>query len=90
MCTETAYEKGNAALLAMFETQSFDPQVAERILIAYGGGSNESGRYPKPKLKEAIAESHLDEYAFTLFQCDDGYHLEGHLFDPDGIDIGTV
>lgn len=60
-----------------------------KILIAYGGGGGES-HYGKPKLTQAIDKSRIDEYELKLYLCEDGYHLEGHLFDPDGVDIGTV
>ena len=60
-----------------------------KLLIAYGGGGGKSS-YPKPELTEPIDKSRINEYAFKLFLCDDGYHLDGHLFNPEGIDIGTV
>lgn len=59
-----------------------------KILIAYGGGGGRS--YPKPKLTEPIDKNRIDEYDFKLLLCDDGYHCEGHLFNPDGVDIGRV
>lgn len=60
-----------------------------KILIAYGGGGGKSS-CPKPDLTEPIDKNRIDEYEFKLFRCDDGYHLEGHLFNPDGDDIGIV
>ena len=59
------------------------------LLIAYGGGCKDS-RYGKPVLRETIDKSCINQYDFKLFKCEDGYHLEGHLFDPNGNDIGTV
>jgi hypothetical protein len=59
------------------------------ILIAYGGGGGNS-RYPKPSLSEPIDKTRINEYDLLLVTCEDGYHLEGHIFNPDGIDIGTV
>ena len=59
------------------------------IMIAYGGG-DENCRYDKPKIIEPIDKSKISQYDFKLFTCPDGYHLEGHLFNPDGEDIGTV
>ena len=59
------------------------------LLLAYGGGGGESYA-PKPNFTEPIDKSRIDEYAFKIFLCEDGYHLEGHLFNPDGIDIGIV
>ena len=59
------------------------------ILIAYGGGNGKS-YYKKANLSEPIDRSRIDEYELKLFKCEDGYHLEGHLFNPEGMDIGTV
>ena len=59
------------------------------ILIAYGGGGGKS-RYGKPVLSEPIDKARISEYDLLLFPCADGYHLEGHLFNPDGIDIGAI
>lgn len=53
------------------------------LLLAYGGGKNR-------QFSQAIDRSRIDEYRLKLFLCEDGYHLEGHLFDPGGNDIGTV
>ena len=60
-----------------------------KILIAYGGGGGD-GYCQKPNLAEPVDKNRIDEYEFMLFLCDDGYHYEGHLFNPDGIDIGIV
>jgi len=60
-----------------------------KILIAYGGGGGR-GSCPKPKLLEPIDKNRIDEYEFKLFLCKDRYHYEGHLFNPDGDDIGIV
>ena len=60
-----------------------------KILIAYGGGGGNS-YYHKPSLAEPIDKNRIEEYKLELFLCEDGYHLEGHLFNPDGIDIGIV
>ena len=59
------------------------------ILVAYGGGGKSSYSDP-PKLTEEIDKTRLKQYDFKLFVCEDGYHLEGHIFNPDGVDIGTV
>ena len=59
------------------------------LLIAYGGGGGTS-HYPKPQLTEPIAKTRINEYELKLFLCEDGYHLEGHIFNPDGIDIGCL
>lgn len=59
------------------------------ILIAYGGGGGICN-YPKPQLTEPIDKTQIDRYTFRLFECADKYHLEGHIFNPDGIDIGKV
>ena len=59
------------------------------ILVAYGGGGKSSYSDP-PKLTEEIDKTRLNQYDFKLFVCEDGYHLEGHIFNPDGVDIGTV
>lgn len=59
------------------------------LLIAYGGGQGKSNNM-KPQLTEPIDKSRIDEYEFKLIKCEDGYHLEGHLFNPDGVDIGTI
>ena len=60
-----------------------------KILIAYGGGGGKSS-CPKPKLLEPIDKNRIDEYELMLFLCNDRYHSEGHLFNPDGDDIGIV
>ena len=60
-----------------------------KILVAYGGGGGKSYN-SRPKLSEPIDKSRIDEYEFALFQCEDGYHLEGHMINPDGVDIGIV
>ena len=59
------------------------------ILIAYGGGGGKSS-CPKPKLWEPIDKDRLNEYELKFFPCIGGCYLEGHLFNPDGMDIGTV
>ena len=59
------------------------------ILIAYGGGGGRS-YIPKPSLREPIDKERINEYDLKLFTCEDGYHLEGHIFNSDGVDIGTV
>ena len=59
------------------------------ILVAYGGGGKSSYSDP-PKLTEEIDKTRLNQYDFKLFVCEDGYHLEGHIFNPDGVDIGIV
>ena len=58
------------------------------ILLAYGGG--QTGPSNGPRLTEKIDKTQIDQYDFKLFTCEDGYHLEGHIFNPDGVDIGTV
>ena len=58
------------------------------ILLAYGGGKTSSS--DGTKLTEEIDKTQLDQYDFKLFPCEDGYHLEGHIFNPDGVDIGIV
>lgn len=58
------------------------------LLIAYGGGG--VGHYPTPQLAEPIDKQRIDEYELRLFLWEDGYHLEGHIFNPDGVDIGCV
>ena len=60
-----------------------------KLLVAYGGGGGNS-RYDNPVLSEPIDKNRIDEYTFKLFLCEDRYHLEGHLFNPEGIDIGIV
>ena len=59
------------------------------ILVAYGGGGK-SSYSDSPKLTEKIDKTRLDHYDFKLFPCEDGYHLEGRIFNPDGVDIGIV
>lgn len=59
------------------------------LLIAYGGGQGKSNNM-KPQLTELIDKNRIDKYEFKLFKCEDGYHLEGHLFNPDGVHIGTI
>ena len=58
------------------------------ILLAYGGGQTSLSN--GPRLTEKIDKTQIDQYDFKLLECEDGYHLEGHIFNPDGVDIGTV
>ena len=37
-----------------------------------------------------IDKTWLDHYDIKLFPCEDGHHLEGNIFNPDGVDIGIV
>lgn len=59
------------------------------LLVAYGGGAGKSN-YMGAQLSEPIDKSRIDEYDLRLFRYEDGYHLEGHIFNPDGVDIGIV
>ena len=59
------------------------------LLIAYGGGGQQKYSQ-KPHILEPIDKDRISEYDFMLILCHDRYHLEGHLINPDGIDIGTV
>lgn len=59
------------------------------LLVAYGGGEGKSNNY-KPMLTEPIDKERIWEYDFKMVQCEDGYHLEGHIINPDGRDIGIV
>lgn len=58
-----------------------------KLLVLYGGG----GRvYGKPEFSEPIDLNRADEYQVCLYRCEDGYHIEGHLLNPDGEDIGIL
>lgn len=59
------------------------------LLIAYGGGGQQKYSQ-KPHILEPIDKDRINEYDFKLIQRKDRYHLEGHLFNPDGMDIGIV
>ena len=58
------------------------------LMIAYGGGKGIS-RYPQAKFSEPIDTTRINEYELQLHLCEDGYHLEGHVINTDGIDIGS-
>ena len=59
------------------------------LLVAYGGGGK-SDYSELPELTEEIDKSRIDQYDFKLFLCEDSYHLSGHIFNSNGVDIGTV
>ncbi len=65
-----------------------------KLLVLYGGGGhvykNGAHGYGKPELSESIDYSRADDYRVWLYQCEDGYHIEGHLLNPDGEDIGIL
>jgi len=58
-----------------------------KLLILYGGGGKE---YPKPKFAEPVDLTKIDEYSVQLYLCEDGYHVQGHLADPEGRLIGDL
>ena len=60
-----------------------------KLLIAWNDGKKHK-MYPKPVLTKQIDKCRIDEYEIRLFLCDDGYHIEGHMFDPEGNDIGVL
>ena len=58
-----------------------------KLLIAYGGGGKQ---YPTPNLSEPIDIEKIEDYEIRFFQAEDGYHIIGRVFTPDGRDIGRV
>lgn len=58
-----------------------------KLLVLYGGGGH---TYGKPEFSEPIDFSRVDDYQIRLQQHEDGYHVEGHLLNPDGKDIGIL
>ena len=65
-----------------------------KLLILYGGGGHiyENGAqgYGKPEFSEPIDLSRIDDYQVCFRKHKDGYHIEGHLLNPAGRDIGTL
>ena len=57
------------------------------ILLAYGGTSK---NYRVPEFTESIDKNRIDEYSLKFFLCEDGYHIEGYLQNPDGSEIGQI
>ncbi len=58
-----------------------------KLLIAYGGGGY---GYPRPALTEPVDKTLTDAYDILFEQCEDGYHIQGHVIAPDGKEIGTL
>lgn len=58
-----------------------------KILLAYGGTSE---NYRKPVFTEPIDKDRIDEYKIKFYRCEDGYHIEGYLENPDGVEIGQI
>lgn len=86
---ETLYDD---VVFTLFNDTPLNWEYTKRLLIlliAYGGGGEPSG-YAKPDITEPIDKGRIHEYTLKIFQCEDGYHLEGHIFNPDGMDIGIV
>ncbi|MBR6209510.1 MAG: ankyrin repeat domain-containing protein [Oscillospiraceae bacterium] len=65
-----------------------------KLLVIYGGGGHiyENGAqgYGKPEFSEPIDFSRIDEYQVCFRKHEDGYHIEGHLLNPAGKDIGIL
>ncbi len=65
-----------------------------KLLVMYGGGGyvykNGAHGYGKPEFSEPIDLSRVDEYQVCFRRHEDGYHIEGHLLNPDGKDIGIL
>ena len=65
-----------------------------KLLVIYGGGGyvykNGAHGYGKPEFSEPIDLSRVDEYQVCFRRHEDGYHIEGHLLNPDGKDIGML
>ena len=59
-----------------------------KLMIAYG--TEDGNVYSLPKLEAKIDLSRIDDYQIRLFRSDDGYHVEGHMYDPKGNDIGRL
>lgn len=57
-----------------------------KLLIAYGGGD----RYYKPELSGEIQLDRIEDYEIIVRTCEDGYHVQGILLDPDGKEIGQL
>lgn len=58
-----------------------------KLLVLYGGGGF---GYEKPELSEPVDLNRADEYKVRFRFLEDGHHIEGHLLDPDGKDIGLL
>ncbi len=60
-----------------------------KLLVLYGGGSNEPER-KKPEFKEEINLSKVDEYDVELHVCEDGYHIAGTLVDGEENEVALL
>lgn len=58
-----------------------------KLLIAYGGGGY---GYLHPVLTEPINKALTDAYDIRFEQCENGYHVQGHVITPDGKEIGIL
>ena len=58
-----------------------------KLLVAYNGGGVD---YPKPRLWAKIDKRKIDDYWIEFAMCDDHYHIEGFLLDPNGNRIGEL
>ena len=58
-----------------------------KLLVLYGGGGHS---YAKPEFSEPLNHERADEYTIVFRRCEDGYHIEGHLLNPEGKEIGVL
>lgn len=58
-----------------------------KLLVLYGGGGH---GYGKPEFSEPIIHERADEYSIAFEICEDGYHIRGHLLNPEGKEIGVL
>lgn len=60
-----------------------------KLLVLYGGGGGR-GAYKRPEFSEPIDKTRAHEYRLRLYLCEDGYHVEGRMFNPEGKEIGIL
>jgi len=52
-----------------------------KLLVAYGGS---------PTFKVPLDIDRIDDYKILFRPSGDGYHIEGRMIDPDGVDLGEL
>lgn len=58
-----------------------------KLLVAYDA---EGDIYGKPSFSEPIDKRRIDEYDIKFYRCEDGYHIEAYLENPNGEEIGRL
>lgn len=58
-----------------------------KLLLAYGGGGI---GYPRPHFSGEIDKDRIGDYKIEFVFCDDNYHIDGYVVDPEGKMIGKL